>query len=547
MEDIMEPLLGDPTLDILDGSRVVEVTALWGGSVLSVHQLSRTETPRTKLSTWATLVAGVGLVGLGVLSALFGLLGLAALLWLGGLGLWVYAGLRRKEERLPAGIYLGASPEVDIPLASKAIASPQFPLVLGRDGEHVLHFTEEMAGQITIKEQHRNLSDLIRSGQAVPRDEGYAYVIPADARITIEIDPITLVIRSLPPARRPASRSPLGEGVARFTGISSVAHALVLLLALALPPSSRALSLDQFNTVSTVVKVEPPILPFGYGGQDRLDGQGLPQGVEEGWAGERARTPRADARRGRFTVNGPRENPDPRLAQWLAEEWSRHLTTGWFDPSIGRHVASIFSRESAFGRDAEDALGRLVGNPSGEAYGVGGLGLIGYGRGAGCGGHDPSGCAGESIGVGLLGTLGKGSGGGYGAGAARGVGGLSGRRAKLCDDEDMPCIVNGAIAVRGGLDREIIRRVIRQHKNEIRYCYQKELQSQEDLAGRVVVKFAITETGAVISSMIVESSLGNSSVESCIAQAARRWLFPKPHGGGLVQVNYPFVFNAPSR
>jgi hypothetical protein len=38
------------------------------------------------------------------------------------------------------------------------------------------------------------------------------------------------------------------------------------------------------------------------------------------------------------------------------------------------------------------------------------------------------------------------------------------------------------------------------------------------------------------------STLGNVRVESCTVQAVHRWEFPKPYGGGMTMVSYPFVF-----
>jgi hypothetical protein len=44
--------------------------------------------------------------------------------------------------------------------------------------------------------------------------------------------------------------------------------------------------------------------------------------------------------------------------------------------------------------------------------------------------------------------------------------------------------------------------------------------------------------------MVAGSSLGNRSVETCIAGAVRRWSFPAPDGGGIVIVNYPFMLTS---
>ena len=40
------------------------------------------------------------------------------------------------------------------------------------------------------------------------------------------------------------------------------------------------------------------------------------------------------------------------------------------------------------------------------------------------------------------------------------------------------------------------------------------------------------------------STMKNRNVEQCIAAAVRRWLFPKPKGGGIVIVSYPFVLKS---
>jgi TonB family protein len=193
-------------------------------------------------------------------------------------------------------------------------------------------------------------------------------------------------------------------------------------------------------------------------------------------------------------------------------------------------LASSFGRDTALGSDAENVLGGLIGSQIGEAYGVGGLGLVGTGSGGGGTGEG-------TIGLGNLGTIGKGGGGGSGSGYGRGAGGLGGRRAKA------PEVMPGQAAVRGSLDKEIIRRIIRRHINEVKYCYEQELTKKADLGGRVAVQFTISGTGSVMSSVLQQSTMGNPKVENCVVQAVRRWEFPKPQGGGIVIVTYPFTFS----
>jgi hypothetical protein len=50
--------------------------------------------------------------------------------------------------------------------------------------------------------------------------------------------------------------------------------------------------------------------------------------------------------------------------------------------------------------------------------------------------------------------------------------------------------------------------------------------------------------GSVTKSIVSSSTLGNLRVDTCIAEAARRWEFPAVKDGGLVIVTYPFHLTA---
>jgi len=162
----------------------------------------------------------------------------------------------------------------------------------------------------------------------------------------------------------------------------------------------------------------------------------------------------------------------------------------------------------------------------GDSFGYGGLGLSGAGKGGGGTGMG-------TIGLGSMGTIGHGAGGGTGSGYGRGGGGLGGRSAA-------PQIRAGRAIVRGALSKEVIRRVIKRHLNEVRFCYEQQLQSDPSLKGRVVIRFVIDSKGNVTAAVVAESSFNDTIVETCILQAVRRWKFPAPEGGGVVVVNYPF-------
>ena len=98
--------------------------------------------------------------------------------------------------------------------------------------------------------------------------------------------------------------------------------------------------------------------------------------------------------------------------------------------------------------------------------------------------------------------------------------------------------------IMGSLAREVVERVIRENINQIRYCYEVELQRRQNLAGRVVATWVISGSGRVARVKIKDSTLGSKRTEKCIMRRIKTWQFPRPAGGGVVTVNYPFVFRS---
>lgn len=201
---------------------------------------------------------------------------------------------------------------------------------------------------------------------------------------------------------------------------------------------------------------------------------------------------------------------------------------GMMAQESGHFLASPYGGAFAVGNDSEDVWGGLTGTEVGEAFGVGGLGLVGSGEGGGTGEG--------TIGLGNTGLIGSGGGGGSGSGYGRGSGaGFGGRGKKV------PRVRQAKADVKGPLDKDIIRRIVRAHINEVRYCYNQGLARDPDMAGRVAVQFTITDAGKVSDSDVADTTLDDEDVEKCIAKAVKRWKFPKPASGGTVVVKYPFV------
>jgi TonB family protein len=100
-----------------------------------------------------------------------------------------------------------------------------------------------------------------------------------------------------------------------------------------------------------------------------------------------------------------------------------------------------------------------------------------------------------------------------------------------------------AMSVMGAIDRQLVYEVVHRFRAQIRYCHESiQLNSSPNLHGRIAVKFVISPKGSVATSMIAQSTIPNAQLEACIAGRVRTWKFPKPKGGGVAIVTYPFTF-----
>jgi RNA polymerase sigma factor (sigma-70 family) len=107
-------------------------------------------------------------------------------------------------------------------------------------------------------------------------------------------------------------------------------------------------------------------------------------------------------------------------------------------------------------------------------------------------------------------------------------------------------IVPSRAVVTGGLDEAVVAKVIQEHINEVKFCYERELDADPRLAGTVEVGFTISASGVVTASSLEKSTVGVPRLENCLVTAPRRWPFPAPADGGTASVKYPFVLKPAS-
>lgn len=448
--------------------------------------------------------------------------GASALLY----GLW-----RRQSECKDNEFSIGADAQATFKTAADGLPSARFPLVRSTGTDYELLFTSAMRGDVTMEGKTISLADWTAAGRARPSEVisgALATTIPQGARFALEHGNSTFLVNSVARPRQYPVPLRLDWQKQSYTAAVLAGAGLFMGLMFSVPPDPRSLAIDSFlNEHIARIQITPPAppeeKPTWLDAQKQAESSGGK--AHKGPSGKMG-SETAPKQERRYQVKGPKDNPNPTIARQIAvDQASRMGVIGVLSSARSAALSSVFSNSSGLGRDATDAIGNLNAIEAGDAYGAGGMGLVGSRVGGGGTGEN-------TIGLGRLPGLGHGPGDhDYG----RGVG------PKLTKHTiEGPVVGVGPATVIGSLDKEVIRRVIRSHMNQVKFCYESELTRNQKLEGRVQIQFIIGTTGTVMSSVVQASTLGSIQAESCIASAVRRWDFPKPQNG-IVSVSYPFV------
>ena len=548
-------------VEVQDGRQVAEVVAMYGRTALDVAHVGQTKSRKATAPIFMAVgglmvLGGLGLFGYEVNQpwedyseearkakqakkeeppkpgAGTGALGLGLAL----LGLVPFvAGAMRLGEKTVTDYTIGEGHDAvfHVPPAGLPDAVA-FPLVRSSGGEFSLNFTKDMTGEVTLDGQTLNLQELVSSGRAGGAGSYYTFPLPRGVRGQVKYEDITFHINTVNPGAIVAGRGDVDWPFWAYVGGTTVIAVTFYLLMRSIPDDLLAITMDdgegepayaRFMHQPDETKEEEPPPEEENVSDDSAGGTGQRHKGEEGKMGK----PSSKSKSGLYAMKGPKDAV-PQMARNFDPDMAARSAgiLGVMQQQGGHFLASPYGGAFAVGNDDDDVWGGLTGTEVGEAYGVGGLGLVGTGRGGGGTGEG-------TIGLGNTGLIGKGGGGGTGSGYGKGSGAGFGGRGKR-----VPQVRQAKAQVQGALDRDIIRRIVRAHINEVRSCYNAGLTKNPNLQGRVAVNFVITGTGKVGSSVVQESTIKDSSVGNCIAKAVKRWTFPKPRGGGNVIVTYPF-------
>jgi TonB family protein len=425
----------------------------------------------------------------------------------------------------PKTFTVGSAAGVDFVMGEAKLGSPRMEVVR-TDGQTVsVSFNGKMKGELVRKGETLELTAVIESGKATSAADGGAYSLALEAEdlFWVDLGAVTMEVTFQPVPKR--VYVPLADSVDyRALNILLVMFFISTMFVIAAmngigDGDEYSDELNGNDSRLAKLMIKPPET------QKNKFLEQLNQQKEKKKNSEAAAKKKdTEGQMGKKEVQTKTPARAAPQGQKDKKDEARALTQKIFGGKGG--VATIFGN-AGLGGELKSAMGNMFGAKAGDSGGFGGLGI--RGNSAGGGG------TGDTIGIGAIGTKGRAGGtGNYGSGAGV-LGGKQSVDVGITSSEPL---------VMGSLDKELIRQVIQRNRSQIRFCYESQLTKYPKLNGKVAVKFVINAEGRVVSSDVAQSTAGNAELESCVAGRVRTWQFPKPKGGGVVIVTYPFIFKA---
>ncbi|MGC6515612.1 MAG: AgmX/PglI C-terminal domain-containing protein [Myxococcota bacterium] len=368
-------------------------------------------------------------------------------------------------------------------------------------------FIEDDAGRHTFDEA-------LAAGKMRKAGQILEVNVEEGVRVVVEVDGMTYVAHMVAAGKKVVA--PLADSIDYpFLGINLVMGFLGILTAIyiALQPPPGETDLNEIPDRFAELRVEKPEE------EEKPKADNKPEADPDAGEGEKAKKEEGKVGKKKAKMKEAKGNKKEIQKSELDREVAENAGVLGALDDMG---ANSGFGSSGLNADLIGGIGGAIG-AKGVQMGAGGLGSRGSGMGGG----------GTASGLGGLGTKGMGSGrSGFGKGGGSFGEKGSGRISATTGDP----------IVMGALDKSLIDAVIKRKMAQIRYCYQRELQKDPTLNGKIVIKFTIAKDGTVSKASVKSSTVGKG-VDSCVVSRFYKMQFPEPKGGGIVIVSYPFIFS----
>ena len=415
----------------------------------------------------------------------------------------------------PRIVTVGSHPLNDFCVSDETFPDQNYPLLVPVGSSFGVFFTDKFTG--SLEKQDGSVVDLaqVRSSstpKAVMGMQGNVYTLDRSEVLTLKADELDVEFSYVYPTKAysTALYRDFDFFYLRVTLFSFIAHFALILMFQFVPSDHSALSEQLLKGRFAKMIAVPPEKPK------------KPQ--EKKFTLKKKKKKKIEKKKEEKKPDKVVEKPDKNVDK-KTRDLNRVKKSGLLG-MLSQGMGSGGPGGDIFGKATQKKfLGNILGaSGSGTAFGLGGMSGRGFGMGSGGGG----------------GAYGGGGGFGHGGKRAYGRKGMrvkgGGRRKKSVR------IRPGRLYLQGSLTRAQIARVVRMYWFQIKYCYEKELRKTPKLSGKIVIRWIISGTGHVQTANVIQTTMNNESVENCIVRRIVRWKFPTPKGGGVVVVNYPFLF-----
>lgn len=444
----------------------------------------------------------------------------------------------------PRGFSVGESGEhqVDFCVPAEKLGAERLPLVTTSSGEAKLVIPKGATGLVRLAGRPELSLDEARAVAEASAEVAEAHELSFSngAHARIELGGFVFLLSAVSAGKRiPRGLATGDRRMAGAFGLTIAASAMLVgAMAYFMPPlgltddegtgQSQAYAMQQYLTASAEREMQ---IDDQQNATDRNDSEGGTGQAARHESGELGKVGAAHTGK-RFALRGKPDavvqlSKDQALRQALHFGLIGVLNSG-LAGSPG--PTAWFGADRAVGHDSATYDGNMWGDDIGESGGSGGLGLTGIGEGAGG--------LGEGIGLGTVDTIGHGA----GLGKDQGFGNSGGHLAMGHKTRSPGAMRSGATSVSGRLPAGVIQRIVRENYGRFRLCYQQGLARNPNLEGRVAARFVIGRDGAVSNVGNGGSDIPDSGVTSCVLRAFYGLSFPSPKDG-IVTVVYPIVFS----
>ncbi|MCM2282471.1 MAG: AgmX/PglI C-terminal domain-containing protein [Bdellovibrionaceae bacterium] len=458
-------------------------------------------------------------------------------------------------------ITMGSLPDCDIVLPVVISRQRKVP-ILKIDTRAIVLISSDLTGELIKGQQSQSFIELMRQNRMQKDASGYALVLDQGEMIRLELtDQISIIIRYTSDSPKPLIAPMLDLTAAEFTGVvmAFVMVGILWLYNFLYTPHLGLPGDEADEPMRTAViemeRVKPPPVPIPPPVKEEpkptppptpppvVKSTPSPTKVEPKPQQTKAQNPEPKQAPGAASNVAPNQNDKKAPRTQTSIKQGGAVKTGATEGAQAKSQRKDVARSGVFSvfggggrQDRQDTSYSGAGELSGfadAATGRAGQNTNRPGEGLGTPFKDTGAGGTGTAAVGVAGVNTKGRGGGT---TGYGTGGLGQRKGVQ--------IVPGGNeeSFSGTIDREAIRRAVLANIRAIKSCYERELNRNPDLFGKLVMEWVIGEQGRVVQAR-VKSSEVKGQVGNCVRDIIRSIKFPEPPTNEEVTVAYPFFFS----